>query len=91
MGFAINVFFMSTFTYPIVAHWAWSPEGWLYKKGFQDIAGSGKQDSFNSMGRHAQLETCFQNFVVLAVVHIVGGATGLVGTKLLGPRFRKML
>ena len=29
------------FIYPIIAHWAWHPEGWLYIQGFHDFAGSG--------------------------------------------------
>nr|CAD7262581.1 unnamed protein product [Timema shepardi] len=29
------------FTYPIVAHWVWSPQGWLLKMGYRDFAGCG--------------------------------------------------
>ena len=29
------------FIYPIIAHWAWHPEGWLYIWGYHDFAGSG--------------------------------------------------
>ncbi|XP_065335088.1 putative ammonium transporter 1 [Cloeon dipterum] len=32
---------ISGFLYPIVSHWAWSPEGWLSILGYQDFAGSG--------------------------------------------------
>lgn len=28
------------FIYPIIAHWAWHPEGWLAINGFHDFAGS---------------------------------------------------
>ena len=28
------------FVYPIIAHWAWHPEGWLNINGFHDFAGS---------------------------------------------------
>ena len=28
------------FIYPVIAHWAWHPEGWLYINGFHDFAGS---------------------------------------------------
>ena len=28
------------FIYPVVAHWAWHPCGWLYINGFHDFAGS---------------------------------------------------
>jgi Amt family ammonium transporter len=41
--------FMSAFVYPVVAHWAWSPSGWLgygaldpiFDAGYIDFAGSG--------------------------------------------------
>ena len=29
------------FIYPVVAHWAWHPCGWLNINGFHDFAGSG--------------------------------------------------
>jgi len=63
--------FMTSFIYPVVAHWVWSEEGWLsplrdepYLKenGFIDFAGA-------------------------SVVHTVGGVAGLVGTVILRPRF----
>ena len=28
------------FIYPVIAHWAWHPEGWLNINGFHDFAGS---------------------------------------------------
>jgi Amt family ammonium transporter len=28
------------FIYPIYGHWVWNPQGWLYRLGFQDFAGS---------------------------------------------------
>ncbi len=31
---------VSGFIYPIVGHWAWGPDGWLYGMGFLDFAGS---------------------------------------------------
>eukprot|EP01135_Chromosphaera_perkinsii_P011904 Nk52_evm21s2531 gene=Nk52_evmTU21s2531 len=33
-------FFITGFMYPVVAHWGWSSEGWLYTRGFMDFAGS---------------------------------------------------
>lgn len=33
-------FFMTAFTYPIVAHWVWSSKGFLNQWGFYDFAGS---------------------------------------------------
>jgi Amt family ammonium transporter len=32
---------MSSFIYPLVAHWAWHPDGWLVDNDFIDFAGSG--------------------------------------------------
>jgi Amt family ammonium transporter len=31
---------VSGFIYPILGHWAWGPDGWLYGMGFLDFAGS---------------------------------------------------
>lgn len=31
----------TTFIYPIASHWVWSSDGFLYKDGFVDFAGSG--------------------------------------------------
>ncbi len=36
--FAFGVVF--TLIYSVVSHWIWSPDGWLFKKGMQDFAGS---------------------------------------------------
>ena len=32
---------ISGIVYPVVAHWVWSSDGWLYKMGMIDFAGSG--------------------------------------------------
>lgn len=66
---------LTAFVYPIVAHWVWSPSGWLSSgslrcnikplfsstNGLLDFAGSG-------------------------VVHMVGGGAALIGAKVVGPR-----
>ena len=36
--FAFGVVF--TLIYSVVSHWIWSPDGWLFKRGMQDFAGS---------------------------------------------------
>jgi ammonium transporter, Amt family len=36
--FAFGIFF--TLIYSLVAHWVWSPDGWLFARGMQDFAGS---------------------------------------------------
>jgi Amt family ammonium transporter len=38
--------------YPVYAHWAWNPEGWLYKQGFIDLAGGG---AIHAVGAWASL------------------------------------
>lgn len=62
--------FLTGFVYPIVTHWAWDSNGWLYKGvtysngeavTYQDFAGSG-------------------------VVHALGGTVALVGAAIVGPR-----
>ena len=50
--------------YCVPAHWIWANNGFLYKMGCIDIAGSGG-------------------------VHLVGGASGLVATLMLGARIGK--
>lgn len=32
---------VSGFTYPIVSHWVWSPDGWLRTSGYSDFSGAG--------------------------------------------------
>ena len=34
-----NILFVG-FIFPILAHWAWHPSGWLHQHGFHDLAGS---------------------------------------------------
>lgn len=31
---------LTIYIYPVVAHWAWNPYGWLYVMGFKDFSGS---------------------------------------------------
>lgn len=64
-------FFLTSFVYPVVVHWVWSPDGWLsgsapeedrlWNTGMLDFAGSG-------------------------VVHMVGGWAGFMGAAVVGPR-----
>ena len=41
LGYGINSFFISSFIYPVVVHWGWSPNGWLITRDYKDFAGSG--------------------------------------------------
>lgn len=40
-AFCILSGYMTGWVYPVVAHWVWSPNGWLYKDEFIDFAGTG--------------------------------------------------
>jgi Amt family ammonium transporter len=39
-SYAISAVFVSGLIYPVYAHWAWNPSGWLQQLGFVDFAGS---------------------------------------------------
>ncbi|CAB3376280.1 Hypothetical predicted protein [Cloeon dipterum] len=41
LAYLVYSVFTTAVTYPVVSHWAWSPEGWLGLLGFKDFAGSG--------------------------------------------------
>eukprot|EP00753_Platysulcus_tardus_P006932 PLAT14701.1.p1 GENE.PLAT14701.1~~PLAT14701.1.p1 ORF type:complete len:737 (-),score=361.93 PLAT14701.1:143-2170(-) len=58
-----------SFTYPLLAHWVWSPTGWLSPTAASPVAGVG-----------------FVDFAGSAVVHVMGGLSGLVGAIIVGPR-----
>ncbi|CAN0297196.1 unnamed protein product, partial [Ectocarpus sp. 12 AP-2014] len=71
-AYVLHSFLITSFIYPIVAHWAWSDGGWasarladdddlLFACGVIDFAGSG-------------------------VVHMTGGMAALMGIFILGPR-----
>ncbi|CAN0445356.1 unnamed protein product [Laminaria digitata] len=70
-AYVLHSTLITAIIYPIVAHWAWSSEGWasaartsadlLFGCGIIDFAGSG-------------------------VVHMTGGMAALVGISILGPR-----
>ncbi|KAI8474735.1 MAG: ammonium transporter AmtB-like domain-containing protein [Monoraphidium minutum] len=61
---------VSSWIYPVVVHWVWSPLGWL--------------SAFNSTA--PLLGSGMIDFAGSAVVHMVGGFTGLMGCILVGPR-----
>ncbi len=41
LAYVLLTLFNCMFTYPIVAHWVWHPEGWLNVLGARDFAGDG--------------------------------------------------
>jgi len=70
VGYLIFTFICVSFTYPVVAHWIWSDEGWLgVYSGDPPISDFGCLDFAGGL-----------------VVHLVGGLHGIVGTLCLGPR-----
>eukprot|EP00004_Rigifila_ramosa_P018160 TRINITY_DN4487_c0_g1_i1.p1 TRINITY_DN4487_c0_g1~~TRINITY_DN4487_c0_g1_i1.p1 ORF type:complete len:497 (+),score=100.08 TRINITY_DN4487_c0_g1_i1:2-1492(+) len=68
--YLIYSFFLTSFVYPVVAHWVWSPHGWLSAVNYHNnLFGVGLLD-FSGCG----------------VVHMVGGLAGLCGAYIVGPR-----
>jgi Amt family ammonium transporter len=64
---------VSGFIYPIIGHWAWGPDGFLYTMGSADHFLSG-------------LGMNFHDFAGSTVVHSIGGWIALAGGIWLGPR-----
>ena len=47
-GYLLFAFVMALLIYPLYAHWAWNPDGWLKKMGFVDFAGDGAVHSIGA-------------------------------------------
>lgn len=62
--------FISAWVYPVVVHWVWSPNGWL--------------SAFNKVT--PLFGSGMIDFAGSAVVHMVGGLSGLMGAVMVGPR-----
>jgi Amt family ammonium transporter len=73
VGDLIYSFAVSGFTYPIIGHWAWGPDGWLATMGSEG-------HFFASSGMS------FHDFAGSTVVHTIGGCVALAGSIVLGPR-----
>ncbi|EFJ43712.1 hypothetical protein VOLCADRAFT_65690 [Volvox carteri f. nagariensis] len=70
VAYSIYAAVMPSWVYPVVAHWLWSPFGWLsVRNGPNRILGIGAIDYAGS-----------------GVVHLVGGTAALVGSFMVGPR-----
>lgn len=67
---------LTSFIYPVVAHWVWSPPGWLSA----GDASCGNPDPVFS-GTNGVID-----FAGSGVVHMVGGGAALVGAMTVGPR-----
>jgi Amt family ammonium transporter len=72
-GFAIYSIVMTSFIYPIVAHWGWSGTGFL---SYADDEGN----SVSSFG------PAFKDFAGSGIVHMVGGMGALIGSICVGAR-----
>lgn len=66
------------FVYPVVAHWVWSPFGWM--SAFRD------EDSSIHQGYIKLFGTGVYDFAGDGPVHMIGGIASLVGAWVLGPR-----
>ena len=71
---------VSGFIYPIVGHWAWGPDGFLYTMGGQNATPNSFTHFFTSLGMN------FHDFAGSTVVHSIGGWIALAGGIWLGPR-----
>lgn len=77
-AYLIYTLFVTSFVYPIVALWVWSPTGW--------ISASRVDCEQNSPSPLFKGTTGFLDFAGSAVVHMVGGGVALAGAIITGPR-----
>ena len=70
---------VSGFIYPIIGHWTWGPDGFLYTMGTGPAA-DGAWRFLPNLG------TYFHDFAGSTVVHTIGGMVALAGSIVLGPR-----
>ncbi len=73
---------VSGFIYPIIGHWAWGPDGFLYTMGSLNTPAA-----FESYTHFLpNLGMNFHDFAGSTVVHSIGGWIALAGGIMLGPR-----
>jgi len=77
LGYTI---FLSGFVYPVVVHWVWSRQGWLTFAANLSDPPVGR-DPGNFLFKSGMID-----FAGSAVVHMVGGLSGLMGCIMVGPR-----
>jgi len=73
-AYFVYTIILTTFIYPIVAHWVWSSTGWL--SAFYNDGNGNRYLEENGM----------LDFAGSGVVHMTGGFAGLVGAIAIGPR-----
>jgi Amt family ammonium transporter len=80
IGDIIYSIFVSGFIYPIIGHWAWGPDGFLYTMGGLNASSNAFTHFLSSFGMN------FHDFAGSTVVHSIGGWIALAGGIMLGPR-----
>ncbi|XP_027047249.1 putative ammonium transporter 1 isoform X2 [Pocillopora verrucosa] len=70
--------FLTGFVYPIVTHWAWDENGWLYK-------------GVEYTKDNVTMTVAYQDFAGSGVVHVLGGTVALVGAAIVGPRLGRFV
>eukprot|EP00466_Bigelowiella_natans_P008596 jgi/Bigna1/39706/e_gw1.35.43.1 len=73
-GYLTYTFVLTSFVYPVVAHWVWSPSGFL--SAFYS----------DNDGERFLKENGFLDFAGSGVVHMVGGYSALIAAIAIGPR-----
>ena len=81
-GDIIYSVFVSGFIYPIIGHWAWGPDGFLYTMGNLNQPAAAEKFC-NVLPKFAMN---FHDFAGSTVVHSIGGWIALAGGICLGPR-----
>merc|ERR1712232_1513328 len=73
VGFGIYIVAMTTFIYPVIAHWGWSGSGLLaYADGDKSVAFTGGP--------------AYMDFAGSGLVHLTGGMGAILGSIFVGPR-----
>ncbi len=75
-AYLIYTTFITALIYPIVVHWAWDGNGWLANAFLSE-------DAIGANG--------YMDFAGSGVVHMVGGAAGLAGAIIVGPRIGRFV
>ncbi|XP_062517862.1 putative ammonium transporter 1 isoform X2 [Corticium candelabrum] len=70
-SYFVFAFLVTAWVQPVVAHWAWAPQGWLYTGVFNEY--------HNRTVRYV-------DYAGSSVVHVVGGMSALIGAAVVGAR-----